>query len=440
MPDEATARAVRRIRSNLVRLLGGKVGAALIGLAYQIIAARWLGARDYGVLVLVHGFAMTVGGIVEFPGWHAIVRYGSAARAEGDAPRLARLLRFALKVEAAGGACAVVIAAVIGPWLGPSLGWSPVAVAFAVPYSLAVLASIRATPAGYLQLMGRFDLLGAHNLVAPLVRLAGALVAVACGAGLQGFLIAWLVAALAEWVSMWALGAWVARTELRGVRAGRSSVRRDNPGIWRFMLGANVDITLGELAGRVAPLVVGAVLGPASAGLFAVAARVAGVIAQPAAILGQAAYAELARLVAAGESGSALRAAVLRCIGMAILAALPVLGLTVAWGREVAVLMGGQAFAGAAVVMPWLVLARIMLLPVPPASAALTALGRPGLSVTGNLVASLAVLPLLPLMLTQWGLPGAGWNAVLQASAASALLLWFAMRATGSAHPQLSAA
>lgn len=433
MDDLAVSITVRRIYANLLRLIGGKAAAGLIGLAYMLIAARGLGPRDYGVLVLVHGFAMTIGGIVEFPGWHAIVRYGAQARSQHDMPRLARLLRFAGLIEALGGLGAVVVAAVLGRLIGARLGWSPVAVAFAVPYSLAVLASIRATPAGYLQLAGRFDLLAAHNLVAPLVRLGGAIVAGVGHAGLHGFLVAWLVAALAEWAAMWGLGIHAARRTLHGTRllGGLGGVRAANPGIWRFMLAANADVTLAELSGRVAPLVIGWMLGPVAVGLFAVAQRATVVIAQPAQMLGQAAYAELAGLVAAGGHGAPLRRAVGRCLAAALAAGLPVVALLMLFGRGVAVLLGGQAYAGAAGLIAWLAGARVILLAGPPASAALIALGRPGLSVAANLAANLALLPLLPLLLGRFGMAGAGWQAVLQALVAAALLLWFVRRESG---------
>src|SRR5205823_1608295 len=133
-----------------------------------------LGPRDYGVLILVHTYTITVGGIIEFPGWHAVVRYGAQASKAGDWDRLVRLLRLTTLVELACGGLAVAVAAVLAPIFGPRLGWSPTALAFAVPYSFAVLATIRSTPAGYLQLTGRFDLLGLHNLVSPMIRLAGA--------------------------------------------------------------------------------------------------------------------------------------------------------------------------------------------------------------------------------------------------------------------------
>jgi O-antigen/teichoic acid export membrane protein len=426
----APAAAVRRIYRNLGRLIGGKAGAGLISLAYMVIAVRALGPRDYGVLILVHTFALTVGGIIEFPGWHAVVRYGARALEAQDPPRLVRLLRFTALVEAAGAVCAVATAALLGPLLGARLGWSQTAIAFAVPYSLAVLAPIRSTPAGYLQLVGRFDLLGAHVLVSPVIRLVGAALVAATGGGLQAFLVVWLAGALVEWASMWIFGLVVARRQLAGVRllgSPRGAVR-ENPGIWRFMVAANADLTFGDLAPRIAPLAVGWVLGPVSAALYSVAQRATVVISQPAQLLGQAAYAELARLVAGGAPPGAIRHALFRSVGIAAAIAVPALLLIAVAGHPIASLIGGAAFRRAGDVMLWLAAARTILLVGPPASSALVALGRPGLSVTANLVCSLGLLPLLPAMMTLWGLSGAGAHAVLQAAAAAALLAWFVGR------------
>jgi O-antigen/teichoic acid export membrane protein len=434
MPEASTGGVVARIYGNLGRLLGGKAAAGVISLLYIAIAARALGPADYGVLVLVHTYVMTVGGLIEFPGWHAVVRYGAQAREAGDRPRLTRLLAFAGLVETTGGVLAVVVAALLAPWLGPKLGWSPTAVAFAAPYSLAVLASIRATPAGYLQLVGRFDLLGAHNIVAPIMRLGGAAVAVWAGAGLQGFLVAWLVAALVEWAAMWALGAWAARGQLaRAHLSGRlRDVPMENPGLWRFMWAANADVTISELSGRIAPMAVGWMLGPAAAGLYAIAQRATAGLAQPSQILGQAAYAELAKLTAAGDGGLQVRHAVLRAVGVALLAATPVCLVIVLFGRQLIVLTAGEAFAGASAVLVWLALARTIQLAAPPITAALTALGRPGLSVAANLVSGLGLLLLLPPLLDGLHLAGAGVHALIQAIAGVGLLASYAWMQTGS--------
>lgn len=433
MGDVVPGGVVRRIYGNLGKLLAGKFGAGLIGLAYMVLAARSLGPADYGVLILVHTFAITVGGIIEFPGWQAVVRYGTATQARGDAGAMVRLLRFVGGVELSAGALAVGATAMLAPILGPQLGWSPTALAFSLPYSLAVLGSVRSTPAGYLQLAGRFDLLGIHNMIAPAARLIGAALAVAAHAGLHGFLVAWLTAALLEWASLWIMALLVARRRLPGHRllaGGARGILGENPRIWRFMLVANADVTLSELSGRLTPLLIGHLLGPAAAGLYSVAQRATVVIAQPAQILGQAAYAELARLVAAGSGGRRLRRAVLHCVAIAGAAALPVLFVLALFGRQVATLIGGPAYAAAAGVMLWLTAARAVMLAGPPASSALIALGRPSLSVAANLASNLGLLPLLLLLVSAAGIAGAGWHALIQASVGAGLLLWFVKRET----------
>lgn len=425
-----------RIYSNLGKLMGGKSIAGLVSLLYMVIALRVLGPRDYGVLILVHTYTITVGGIIEFPGWHAVVRYGAQAANEADHGRLVRLLRLTGGLELACGALAVAVAAVGATYFGRRLGWSPEALVFATPYSFAVLATIRSAPAGYLQLMGRFDLLGVHNLVSPLIRLVGALIVLALGGGLRGFLIAWLVAALAEWAAMWLLGWWVARNQLEGMRllgAARGAID-ENPGIWRFMIAANTDITFGELAQRIGPLAVGWVMGPVSAAIYAVGQRATAVIAQPAGNLGQAAYAELARLIAAGGTGTDVRAVVAKLVITGLTVAIPLLLLVAYFGRSIAELLGGAQFREAGPIMVWLFAARTVLLVAPPATAALVALGKPGRSVVANMLCSLGLLPLLPLLMMHFGLPGAGAHALITAAGVGILLLVFLWQESRLSH------
>ena len=65
---------VRRIYGNLGKLMGGKAVAGLVSLAYMVIALRALGVRDYGVLILVHTYTITVGGLTQRIGRDAVVR------------------------------------------------------------------------------------------------------------------------------------------------------------------------------------------------------------------------------------------------------------------------------------------------------------------------------------------------------------------------------
>lgn len=415
--------ALRGIFGNTLRLLSGKAGAGVISLVYIALAAHALGPKEYGVLVLVHTYVLAVGGVIEFPGWHAVVRYGAQALLAGDERRLARLLKFAAALELACGVVAVIVAALLAPWIGAKLGWSPRAIELSLPYSLAVLATVRATAAGYLQVTGRFGLLGAHSLVPPIVRLIGAVVVWAGGWGLVGFLWAWLAAAVLEWAVMWTMAFATMPQSLRKLTlaADLRGIRTENPGIVRFMLGANADVTFAELAARVTPLAIGWLGGPAAAGLFAIAQRATTVIAQPAQSLGQAAYAELAKLAAKGQT-TVVISTIARASGVTMAIAVPVCLLFGLFGDSFAKLMGGDGFAAAGGLMLWLAISRTILLCAPPLSAALTALGRPSLSASMNLAGSLGLVALLALALPAWGQAAIGPCVVAQAVLTMALL------------------
>jgi O-antigen/teichoic acid export membrane protein len=131
----------------------------------------------------------------------------------------------------------------------------------------------------------------------------------------------------------------------------------------------------------------------------------------------------MARMVASGQGGSALRHTLLRLTGIALVASLPIIAIIWLFAPRIVRLIAGPEFAGATGLMVVLVLARAMALAGPPATAALTALGRPGWSMSANLTANLLFLPILPVLLNLQGLDGAGIQAMGQAATVSLLLL-----------------
>ena len=414
---------IRRVFANLAHLLGGKAAAGLISLVYLVIATRTLGATAYGVLILVNAYVVLVGSLVAFSGYHGVVRFGGLALAAGDPAALARLVRFTALVEIGFGLLAMTLAALLIPVVGPHLGWPPAAMRLALPYSLAVVATVRATPQGLLQLARRFDLLGLHQTISPLVRLVGAVLVWRTGGGLGGFIAAWLVAAIVEGLSMWglALVAWrrlVPGEPLTGAWRGAIA---DHPGLVRFCIANNADLSLRELAPNLAPLTVGWLLGPAAAGLFALAQRASTILQQPAVLLAQASYAVLADL-AVGRDFRALARTVWRSAAVAAAIAAPIVAALAVFGGRALTLVGGRSFAGGTTLLTLVALSRLAGLAAAPVVAGLTGLGLPQRSVTVALVTNLTLYPLLPLLLWRVGLDGAGWHALLQAGIGLAAL------------------
>ncbi|MBK5264144.1 MAG: oligosaccharide flippase family protein [Alphaproteobacteria bacterium] len=332
-------------------------------------------------------------------------------------------------IELSMGAIAVIFAALAAPLIGPGLGWSPAAVHFSLFYSIAIFATVRTTPQGILQIAERFDLIGLHQVLMPISRLTGALLVWAFDGGLFAFLWVWLLSALVEGLSMWIMGLWVLRRmRLDGRLAG--SVRGivpANPGLIGFIMTTNADITLRELAPRAAPLVLGWVLGPAAAGLYSLAQRASVVLQQPAQMLGQASYAVIAKLVAAGNFPE-MRQAVSKSLLIAMAVSVPITLLLALFGKPLLGLLGGKGFKEGVSLLVLIAISRTITVGTPSLSAALTALGKPGSSIMVNLAANLGLLPLLPLFLHLMGLSGAGWHMILQSLTVFLLLIWYFRR------------
>jgi len=427
----AESHGVKRVFSNLGLLLGGKAGAGIISLAYLVIVARSLGATDYGILILIHAYVTLVGGIVAFSGTYGFVRFGTIALEMADHSRLMALGRVLTLVEAGFGVVAILISAVLAPIVAPHLEWPPDALRFATIYSLAILANVRSTPLGVLQIAGRFDLIAIHHIVSPMVRLIGSIAVWAAGGGLIGFLTVWLAAAVAEWAAMWVLGLFVLRRmELGAPLAGSiRGVLRRNPGLVRFLFTTNADVTLRELAPRLVPLAIGWILNPAAAGVFSLAQRASVILEQPATLLGQASYSVVARLAAEGKFRH-LRTTVWRSAGVAILLSIPVVLLLAFFSTPLLHLLGGKSFNGGAALILLLAVARASAIAAPPISSALIAIGQPNRSIYVNLASNLLLLPVLPLLLLAFGLAGAGWHALAQAALSTAALAYFFRTAT----------
>lgn len=406
---------VALVLANLGHLLGGKVAAGLISLVYLMLVTHRLGATDYGALVLVNAYAVLIGSVLAFSGFHGVVRYGGIALEGGDAAGFARIVRFMAVIELGCGAIAILVAAVLAPVVGPRLGWSADTIRIATVYSLAVIATVRATPQGLLQIAGRFDLIGLHQAVSPLIRLIGAVGVCIAGGGLIGFLTVWLVAAVAEGVAMWGFGliAWRRLAQGERLRGPWRGTARQTEGFTRFILITNFDITVRELAPNLAPLTVGWLLSPAAAGLLALTQRATSLIAQPTVLLSQASYAVLAAQLARGEL-AALRHTVWRSAAIALAVAVPIVLVLALLGDRLLIAFGGSSFGGGTILLVLIAAARTAGLASAPLAAGLTALGLPQRSMAVGLVTSLALYPLLPVLLWLGGTDGAGWHALLQ--------------------------
>lgn len=408
---------LRRVLANTGMLLGGRTVNALVSLGYLGASARALGAQDMGLLVLVNAFALTLGEIVKFQSWQTVLQYGAGPLKDGRTGDFQRVVRFSVVLDllsALGGATLGVAGAfVIGPYLGFMDGVRPAAAIYAL--SIVFLAS--ATPIGLLRLFNRFDLYACQAAVGSTVRLLGSLAGLYFGWDLFGFMAVWAAGTVAAFIYIAAMSVReMGRRDLLKGFSWRGPMAVHMPGVWRFAWATNFSSSLDVAFTHVVTLAVGALLGPQPAALWTIGRQVADAIAKPAKLLAPALYPELAKLrVADGEAAMNRLALQVGVVGGVIATAL--LGVTFVAGKPLLGLVMGKSFEAAAGIMIWQVAAAVIDIWALPLEPMLVSWGRAGDALKVRLAVCLGYLPLLPFLVWQFGLTGAGGSIVVSSIA-----------------------
>lgn len=407
----------RRIGRNAGLLLGGNSIAGLIALAAVAVAARGLGVEAFGILMVVHAYAMLVGGLSRFNVYQALVRYGAACLLDERRRDLQGLLIFGLLVELAGIAAGALMGVLAMGWVGPMLGISQTWQTTALWYCLVVITANTATPIGILRLLDRFDLVAWTRPVTPTLRLVGCLLAWFAGAGFATFAAIWAVAGVAEALLLWGYAGLVLRRDgwLSGFAWRIRGLVRPHPGLWRMVIWTNLQGSLGLVSGRLATVAVGMLLGPAAGGLYLVAYQAASVIERPLQLVKRALDPEFARLAAAGD-GATLTTLYRRMLLLTALIAGPLLLLLALAGDRLLALLVGAEFAAAHGVLVLLAIKTTALVLAMPASSLLVMLDDAGRLFALQLVGRSLFLAGLVLLVPGFGLMGAGTAAVVAAA------------------------
>lgn len=423
---------LRRVVTNAGTLLGGRTLNAVFSLAYVAIAARALGVKDLGVLVLIHAFAQFLGEVVKFQSWQTILRYGTQPLLEGRITDFQRVLRFTVVLDLASTALGIAIGIAGAVLLADRLGWTADQAPAAALYVVTIAFMVSATPLGLLRLFNRFDVMARQAALIAMLRLIGSAVALWLKAPMEGFLLAWAVGTIGSWLYLAgsAYGELRKRDLAKGI-SWRGPLAVGMPGAWRFAWNTNLSSTLEVAFTHLATLLVGGMVGPAQAAFWRVGRQVADAIAKPAKLLIPALYPELARLQAERRHVAMWRLA--RNVGLlAGGVGTVLLAVSALAGPALLTTVMGKGFEPAAAVMTWQVAAAVIGVFALPLEPMLISLGKPGLAVRVRLVVSAAFLAILPFLVTRFGLIGAGAGLVAASIGLALGMLYFMLRENGN--------
>lgn len=410
---------MHRLMQNIGWLLGGRGVNAVFSLVYLALATRTLGLQEFGYFALIIALGQTVTGLANFQTWQFIVRWGADEDGPGEATGFAMaldLLSVGLGSVLAG---ALVWSTAYWLPLPAELRW----VAFG--YCIVSLLAMRSTPTGLLRLRFRYGLATAAETVQPLVRAAGALLAVMLMPTVLGFVVAWAAAEVAVAAALWIVAIWDERIDFSQISLWR--LPGDHPDAWRFVWSTNFSGSLNVGGKQAMILLVGAFGGEAFAGGFRVAAQLGQSLVQLAQTVSKAIYPEL---VHAREDAHAIAR---RMANIALVGGVLAVGLALLFGRWGLVAIAGEEFRVVYWAMVILAVAGAIELVGASLESLLVSANRAGTAFLVRALPTLLALLLLKTAMDWNGLKGAAF-CVLGSSALSVFGFWIAILSLAQIH------
>lgn len=395
----------RTIVRNASYLASGKIGGALLGLIALACAGRGMSPALFGTLVLIHSYANGVGALVKFQTWQFIVRYGAPARERGDTATLRDVTGFAVGLDILSGLVGLAAGIILLPFAAEWFGIPREDMGLAMLYCTLIPTMAAATPTGILRVFDRFDQIASLQMVTPTIRAIGGLLSYFGHLGFAGFMLTWYVADLAGDLSQWFLAVKELRRQklASALRPGLFGPARRLPRAWGFVWTTNVAHSIYSAWGPISTLIVGAMLSPAAAGLFKIAATFFDSASKPADLLSRSFYPEIMRLDPASRHPwqLALRSALISAAIAVVILLIVSLG-----GKPVIAFVFGKKYVAAYDLLQLMTASLVVAMAAFPLDSLLymagrerSALAAEGLAVTGYA----ALLVLLTHTLGLWG-------------------------------------
>lgn len=401
--------AVGRVYGHAGLLVAGSIGASLLGLASNILAARRLGPGSYGFLALLSTYAFSIiYGLVSFQSWQALIHFGAKALVESKPDDFKGLIKFGFLLDMASAFAGGTLCATSLYIFARLKGWDGVTTEIALLFSLGIFLRLTSSPTAVLRLFDRFDLLALQQVAAAALRAACVVIIYVGKAGLSVFLVVWLVTEIAGCWMTTLLGFWELRK--RGLKKVlRSPVRGITlrfPALWKFFIISNLQVSLRMAVKEVDILVIGGLLGAAAAGVYKIVRQFARAIGRLEEAMRQAIYPDLSKKWAGRDSAefrNLLWNPALVMAGLGILAWVGFLAL----GRSALRLTVGPNFETSyAPILVYLagVIVSMATFHFP---SILLAMGRPGDILQASVVGAIGYLPLLAWLTRARGIIGA---------------------------------
>lgn len=272
----ASPAGVRRL-INIGHMLSGNFANAGIMLLAVAIAARGLGPKEFGSMVLVLALASFIERLVRFETWQPLIKFAAEEERNASPTRMARLYALGLVLDIGTAFLAAALTVSLSLLLSRGLGWESISPEAASIYAVAMLCNITGSPGAALRLAGRFGVVAYVQVPGNLLRVALAALCFWQDAGLLGYIIAWTISEVVyRLATVWlGFGTLVGAGIPKPWKVPVAGLLRDFPDFLPFAWSINLSTMLRTLTTDADELVVGAVAGTTAASMYNLAKRIA---------------------------------------------------------------------------------------------------------------------------------------------------------------------
>lgn len=370
---------MRKVAKLGVPVAAGKLFTAASGLVTLAMLARHLGPGLFGVIAMFRTVAMMVDLFANCNTWQAIIKFGADATAAGNSDAVKAIIKLAFVIDVTTAVIGSLVVVGLAFLIPGEFGWTPHESMLCTLYALTLVSKVSGTSDGIFRICDAYRVQAIVASVAAVVATALVAIAVATGATFGYCVIALVAGEVIGNVAATVSAMWVARQAgYRGWwRVSLRGIRATFPGITRFLVTTNAQLTVRTGQSELDMIVVGSMLGKAAAGLFRVVKQLGTIPGRVFMPFEMVLFTELARCAAEHDYrgfGRLLR----RSVSIAAVGSLALWIIAAIAAGPLVELVAGSAFAAAAPAFRWYLLAMILQVAGMPIMRALIALGRPG--------------------------------------------------------------
>lgn len=405
-----------RVAGRRLLTAGGIYSSAVLGFLGQILAARWLGVEQYGLLAIVMSVTGFMQTLFDLTVEEAVIKYGFRYVHGEEWGKLRRLFARALRYKLLGSVVAALVVVAVAPAAESLFGHGDLLVPLLVSALIPIAQAPEGVASNALLLRSRYDIRSFFLVVSMGTRFAA--LVVGSRLGVTETIVFLVIAQVVSTAAISAVGAVAFR---RFPQEPQQSLGSDRAEIIHFMKQSALASTMTTLQGAIAPVLLGLVATPTQVGLFRVSLAPQQALAAISSPIRLILLTEQTRDWERGDLQTVFHSVRRFTIGATLLmaAALPPL---LVFMPQLVRLVYGDNYAGAGDAARFILVASALTFVIGWSKSLPVSIGRPGLRVLTHGIQAAVLIPLVVLFGMRWDATGA--SAAVAVSSAVFVAVW----------------